>query len=447
MATITLNGNTFGCTLGMGVFEGIGTAFSSTKQSAGGLNDALGVLKSKLDFVAVTARLDVSQDQVQKAKERESAKKSALTVAYEKLDTLISDVGIIDQRVSDKINQRKKDFYNSYSYLKPECEKSGKEKWDDYWTEKKQNFKEFLGGVGEAITGLIKGVADWCKEHWEEIVATVVIVVGAICAIVAVIATGGMALVPLLTGIITGGASLFGMTVAIGTAMAVATVISMTVAVVAVGSALASSALNIIDVWCDTSNNTTFKKWKKGLNITAAISNGLYSVGNFYNAVKGVPGKEFIARNKAIENGKKGYATLDSKHPNMNHKSGAEYNHTRKTEILNENRARNNGQLRSDKTGKLLEQPQKSARGVKPSSNEAQVDHVIAKTNGGTNSFDNAQVIERSANIAKSNKPYFAEADYFKYSIPDKPNIPKAVISGASVINRGVSLVRTIGDN
>lgn len=447
MATIALNGNTFGCTLGMGAFEGIGTAFSSAKQSVGGLNDALSVLKSKIDFAAVTARLDMSREQVQKAKERESVKKSALTVAYEKLDTLISDVGMIDQRVSDKINQRKKDFYNCYSYLKPECEKSGKEKWNDYWTEKWQNFKEFLGGVGEAITGLVKGVVDWCKEHWKEIVATVVIVVGAICAIVTVVATGGMALVPLLTGIIMGGASLFGMTVALGTATAVATVIGLTVAVVAVGSTLASSSLNIIDVWCDTSNNTTFKKWQKGLNITAAVSNGLYSVGNFYNAVKGVPGKEFIARNKAIENGKRGYSTLEAKHPNMKHKSGADYNHTRKTEILNENRRRNNGQLRSDKTGKLLEQPQKSARGVKPSNNEAQVDHIIAKANGGANSFDNAQVIERSANIAKSNKPYFSEADYFKYSIQDKPNIPKAVISGASVTGKGMSLGRLIGDN
>lgn len=96
---------------------------------------------------------------------------------------------------------------------------------------------------------------------------------------------------------------------------------------------------------------------------------------------------------------------------------------------------RNNGQLRSDKTGKLLEQPQKSMKGVTPPKNEAQIDHIVAKANGGANSFSNAQVIERSANIAKSNQLLFTDKDYIFYSIPDKSNILVSILSGITGAN------------
>lgn len=247
MATIALNGNTFGCTLGMGAFEGIGTAFSSAKQSVGGLNDALSILKSKIDFAAVTARLDMSQEQVQKAKERESVKKSALTVAYEKLDTLISDVGMIDQRVSDKINQRKKEFYNCYSYLKPECEKSGKEKWNDYWTEKWQNFKEFLGGVGEAIAGLVNGVVDWCKEHWKELL--------------------------LGLGFIIIGAVITAFTAGTGTALWVAVA-------TALGKGLAAASLSAVIGGIVSSGSTYYQFRKAGMSHEVALENAGKAFGN-----------------------------------------------------------------------------------------------------------------------------------------------------------------------
>jgi hypothetical protein len=63
--------------------------------------------------------------------------------------------------VADEINQRKDDFYDNYSYLKPEREKSLKEQWDDFWDDAGQ----------------------WCKEHWKLIV-TVLIVIAAIVVIV-----------------------------------------------------------------------------------------------------------------------------------------------------------------------------------------------------------------------------------------------------------------------
>ena len=65
--------------------------------------------------------------------------------------------------------------------MKPECEKS---RWE--------KFKDGCKKVGE-----------WYKEHWKEILITVTIVIGAVLAIVAVVASGGLALVPLLTTTLT----------------------------------------------------------------------------------------------------------------------------------------------------------------------------------------------------------------------------------------------------
>ena len=121
--------------------------------------------------------------------------------------------------------------------------------------------------------------------------------IGAVLAIVAVVASGGLALVPLLTTTLT----TFG--ISAGTALTIATVTSYTVAAIAILSTLGSSTLNIIDTWGNV-KNSTFKAWQKGLNILSAVSNGFYSIGNMYNSIKGISGKEFIARQKAIENGK-----------------------------------------------------------------------------------------------------------------------------------------------
>lgn len=69
MATITLPGFTFGCAMGMGAFEGIGTAFTSVKSSSGGLSGALGTLKSKIDLAMAATKVETSQEQVKKGRE------------------------------------------------------------------------------------------------------------------------------------------------------------------------------------------------------------------------------------------------------------------------------------------------------------------------------------------------------------------------------------------
>ena len=135
--------------------------------------------------------------------------------------------------------------------MKPECEKS---RWE--------KFKDGCKKVGE-----------WCKEHWKEILITVTIVIGAVLVIVAVVATGGMALVPLLTTVLT----TFG--VSAGLATTIATITSLSVATIAILSTLGSSTLNIIDTWGNI-DNSVFNTFQNVLNWTSTISNCFYSIGS-----------------------------------------------------------------------------------------------------------------------------------------------------------------------
>ena len=75
-----------------------------------------------------------------------------------------------------------------------------------------------------------------------------------------------------------------------------------------------------------------------------------------------------------------------------------------KAEILQQNRERNGGVLRSDISGKVLEQPGRYTKGYTPSPSEAQVDHITPRSRGGWNSAANAQVLSREENLGKSDK-------------------------------------------
>ena len=108
-----------------------------------------------------------------------SSIKSSTKMQEDKIETLenlkqdindfISDVVRIDGDAADAINKSKDDFYDKYEYLKPECEKSGWEK-----------FKDGCKKVGE-----------WCKEHWKAII-TVVIVITAVVILVTCPACGAI---------------------------------------------------------------------------------------------------------------------------------------------------------------------------------------------------------------------------------------------------------------
>jgi hypothetical protein len=63
----------------------------------------------------------------------------------------------------------------------------------------------------------------------------------------------------------------------------------------------------------------------------------------------------------------------------------------------------NGGVVRSDKSGTILTQPQKSRRGVTSDPDEWQFDHVDPKSCGGTNCSSNIQILSRRENREKSN--------------------------------------------
>ena len=79
-----------------------------------------------------------------------------------------------------------------------------------------------------------------------------------------------------------------------------------------------------------------------------------------------------------------------------------DFTQTQKKNILSENEARNNGVILDDRTGEVLVRPEQSQKGVTPPPNEAQIDHVYPKSQGGPNSYANAEVRSRANNIDKS---------------------------------------------
>ena len=91
--------------------------------------------------------------------------------------------------------------------------------------------------------------------------------------VVAIVASGGLALAPLL--------------MALGCSAGVAAAISGAVAVVALVTTVASSSLNVIDIWCEI-DNPTFNAWQKGLGWASTISGGIYKIGNLYNKLHGI---------------------------------------------------------------------------------------------------------------------------------------------------------------
>ena len=88
---------------------------------------------------------------------------------------------------------------------------------------------------------------------------------------------------------------------------------------------------------------------------------------------------------------------------------GKKFTATQKEVIIKENMVRNGGVVRSDLSGEILYKPQKSQKGVTPNPNEWQIDHIIPKTKGGSNSYANAQVLSRFENRMKSD--YYSGGD------------------------------------
>ncbi|WP_223805380.1 RHS repeat-associated core domain-containing protein [Tsuneonella flava] len=84
---------------------------------------------------------------------------------------------------------------------------------------------------------------------------------------------------------------------------------------------------------------------------------------------------------------------------------GKPFTAAQKRDIYAQNRARNGGVIRSDKSGQVLQPSQRSMRGVSTPRNAAQIDHHNPRANGGTNDPSNARVLSAPENVRKSDTP------------------------------------------
>ena len=141
-------------------------------------------------------------DSIKSSTQTQGDKIDALDKLKKDVNEFVSDVVRIDGDAADAINKSKDDFYDEYYYLKPECEKSGWEK-----------FKDGCKKIGE-----------WCKEHWKELV------IGAICIVIGAVLT-----------VLSAGTFLAGLAVCFGKAILTATIFG---AISAGFSALASKILD-----------------------------------------------------------------------------------------------------------------------------------------------------------------------------------------------------------
>lgn len=116
---------------------------------------SLNVNRSICDFDDVISAISTST-------QTQEDKIEALEIFHDNCEQFITDTVKIDDDVAEIVSQRKDDFYSKYSYLKPDREKNGWEK--------------FCDGC--------KKVGEWCKEHWVMITTILVVIAIAVIAVV-----------------------------------------------------------------------------------------------------------------------------------------------------------------------------------------------------------------------------------------------------------------------
>jgi len=121
--------------------------------------------------------LDSVISSIQSSTQTQEQTIASLDAFYQHSENFIADVVRVDGNVADVINERKDNFYDEYSYLKPES---------------------LLEKVWSSCKSGLKKVGQWCKEHWQEIlIGFACIVVGALLTFF----TGGAFLPALLAGL------------------------------------------------------------------------------------------------------------------------------------------------------------------------------------------------------------------------------------------------------
>lgn len=244
--------------------DSIISCFKTVKNETSSLSGGVSSLQTALDYI--DSRL----------KEEENVRENAVETG-EKANSFFSLAQRVDNQVASNVKQNRDEFYSVNSWAKPTPSTEGKKWYERAWDwlcDRYEDVKRGFKAVGNTAKKIWNSIVDFYNEH-KKVINTILIVVGAVAAIVAVFLTGGTALaalVPLLT--------------AIGIPAGAASVISAIVGVGAILSTIASSSMNIYDVWYDV-DDPTFNAWQKGLNITSVVLNITYSIGGVYNSIKG----------------------------------------------------------------------------------------------------------------------------------------------------------------
>ena len=139
------------------------------KKSVVDYKSELEALKNKtLQIDRNVCELEEVISSIQASSRIQDEKIASLEALENESEQFIEEAVRIDSAVAEVIRQRQDDFYDAYNYLKPDCEKSGWEK-----------FCSFCKNVGE-----------WCKEHWKLVVTIVLVIV----AVVVIVCTAGTTL-------------------------------------------------------------------------------------------------------------------------------------------------------------------------------------------------------------------------------------------------------------
>lgn len=143
---------------------------STVKRKCGQVSQSICDLEEVIGSISATTKL-------------QEDKADAMGELQESTEEFAEEAERIDEEVAELINENKEDFYSKYSYLKPDCEKTGWEKFCDGCQKTWQ----------------------WCKENWEAIcifVAAVITVVAVIALCVLTFGAGAVAIAALVGALV-----------------------------------------------------------------------------------------------------------------------------------------------------------------------------------------------------------------------------------------------------
>jgi hypothetical protein len=83
---------------------------------------------------------------------------------------------------------------------------------------------------------------------------------------------------------------------------------------------------------------------------------------------------------------------------------GKDFTASQKNKLIEANKQQNGGVIKSDKSGNTLNPAKQAQKGQKADMKQAEVDHIVPKSRGGSNSFSNAQILSKEENLKKGNR-------------------------------------------